>query len=176
MRMLDASRLYWDMGFYHRAKRLLGPEMSGGSTFFVGHLWDFHFNFQTGDTAAARLSLGRLDRIDSANSLVRNFHALMDLRKAVRLSPSPRERSALRLRMAAIYRNIELFDEAYDEAEAALADHPPSPAALLFLADLYAKQGYSRRAFPFYRDYLVLVPDDSDVRARADSLSALAGG
>lgn len=173
MRALDVSRLYWEMGFYDHAKRLLGREMSVDSTFFVGHLWDFHFNFQTGDTSAARVSLARLDGIDSVNSLVRNFHRLMDLRAEVRRTPSQAARSGLRLRMAGIYRDIELFDESCDQGEAAIADDSSSAGAYLFLADLYAKLGYPRRALPLYGEYLDIQPDDTFVRARADSLGAI---
>jgi tetratricopeptide (TPR) repeat protein/4-amino-4-deoxy-L-arabinose transferase-like glycosyltransferase len=175
MRTLDVSRRYWEMGFYDRAKTLLGSEMSGDSSFFVGHLWDFHYNFQTGDTSAARLALNVLDRIDSANSLVRNFHALMVLRRAVRTSSVPADRGALRLRMARIDADIELFDEAFDQAQAAAAEDSSSTAALLFQAGLYAKQGYPRRALFFYRQALRLTPDDAALRSTTDSLSLVAG-
>ena len=176
MRTLDASRLYWEMGFYARAKDLLSAEMSRDTAFFVGHLWNFHYHFQTGDTTAARRSLRALDRIGAANSLVGNFHALMDLRKAVRKTADPRRRSVQRLRMAGIYRDIELYDESFDQAHAAAADDTSSLEAKLFIAGLYERLGYARRALALYEAYLALAPADSAVRSRADSLAALTGG
>ncbi len=173
-RMYDIGRRYWEHGYYRTARELLTSEMAGDSSFFVGHLWAFHFNFQTGDTATARIFLRRLDSIDSSSTLVRNFHALMDLRAAIgALTPSP-ERARLRLRMATIYRDIELPDECSDEAEAALSDDPGYAEALLFLAETYAGEGYPGRAVGFYRRYLGLVPDDTLAAAAADSLAAAA--
>jgi 4-amino-4-deoxy-L-arabinose transferase-like glycosyltransferase len=175
MRTLDASRIYWEMGYYGRARDLLAREMEGDTSFFVGHLWNFHFHFQERDTASARRSLRALDRIDAGNSLVRNFHALMDLRRSVGKSADPRRRASLRLRMAAIYRDIELFDESFDQAYAAASDDTASAEAALFLADLHAKLGYARRALGLYEEYLGSAPADSAVRARADSLAGIAG-
>jgi tetratricopeptide (TPR) repeat protein len=107
--------------------------------------------------------------------LVKNFHSLMALRRQVRATaPSP-ERAALRLGMAEIYRDIELFDEAYEEGEEALREDPASAAPARFLGDLYAKQGYHRRALACYRAFLRLDPGDPVVRALADSLSGIAG-
>jgi 4-amino-4-deoxy-L-arabinose transferase-like glycosyltransferase/tetratricopeptide (TPR) repeat protein len=175
-RMYDLGRRYWDHGYYRMARELLNAEMSRDSSFFVGHLWAFHFNFQMGDTATAKAFLGRLDAIDSTNSLVRNFHTLMDLGRRVRaLGPSP-ERASIRLAMARIYRDIELPDECADEGEGALADDPGDSAALLFLAETYSAGGYPRRALGFYRRYLGFVPGDTGAAAAADSLSGVSGG
>ena len=172
----DLGRRYWDHGYYRMARNLLTEGMMPDSSFFVGHLWAFHCNFQMGDTATARVFLGRLGAIDSSNSLVRNFHTLMDLRRLVAgLAPSP-ERALLRLRMARIYRDIELPDESSDEAEAALADDPGLGEALLFLAGTYTDGGYPRRALGFYRRYLGLAPGDTRAAAAADSLAVVLGG
>ncbi len=170
MRTLDVSRRYWELGHYGHAAGMLGREMVSDSAFFVGHLWNFHFHNQLGDTATARRELRRLDRIDGANSLVRNFHALMDLREAARAAPSPADRSALRLRMARINLEIELFDEAWDQALAAAADDPASPAAALFLAGLCLRDGNPSRARSVCGDFLAGRPDEPSVRAMADSL------
>jgi len=132
-KVYDLSRRYWDHGYYAQARDLLTAAMSEDTSFFVGHLWAFHYNFQTGDTAAARLFLDRLDAIDDSNSLVRNFHALMTLRRSVSTMPKGAGRASLRLRMARIYREIELPDEAVDEATAALSDDPAMGEARLFL-------------------------------------------
>ena len=145
MRILDARRSYWEQGLYDHATRMLGREMSDNTTFFSGHLWNVHFHLQTGDTTTARISLRRLNQIDSANSLVRNFHTLLDLRKALRVSVSPTERSALRLRTARIDREIELFDESWDQALAAVADEPGVRAMADSLQGLLSPQA-GRRA------------------------------
>ncbi len=170
MRALDLSRRYWELGHYDHAARLLGREMSPDSVFFVGHLWNFHFHFLTGDTATARRALGRLDAIDSANSLVLNFHALMGLREALRAAADPVDRSRLRLRMARINLEIELFDESWDQALAAVAEDPASPDATLFLAGLYGRDGNPERALSLCGRFLAGRPDDPAVRAMADSL------
>jgi tetratricopeptide (TPR) repeat protein len=171
MRTLDASRAWWELGYYRHALRLLGPVASADSSFFVGHLWNFHFNFQMGDTAAARRSLASLDRIDSSNSLVRNFHRLMVMRREVAAAePSPR-RAALRLGMAEIYRDIELFDEAFDEGGEAFREDTASAATARFLGELSASRGYPRLALPYYRDAARLDPGDAASGAIADSLA-----
>ncbi len=173
MRTLDASRPYWEMGYYDRAKRLLGPEMSDDSTFFAGHLWDFHYNFQTGDTAAARRSLRRLDRIDSVNSLVRNFHALMDLRRAVR-STAPRPDGA---GCGCGWRRST--GTSSSSTNRATKPRPPSPtipppprrssSSPTSMPGLDTPAGRSRSTAITSS----ALPADSAVRARADSLVAL---
>lgn len=172
MRALDASRAYWEMGYYERARRLLGEEARKDTGFFVGQLWNFHYNFQLGDTAAAGRSLSLLDRIDSTNSLVRNFHSLVDLRRRVRSAADPADRAADRLRMAKIYRDIELFDEAFDEGAASLRDDPRQAAAARFLGDLSLQRESGRRALAYYRAALEASPGDDALRAIVDSLSA----
>lgn len=173
MRTLDLSRKYWDNGYIFKAREMLTSEMRVDSEFFVGYLWAFHFNFQTGRSGQASYFLGRLDSIDSTNSLVQNFHKLTGLRREVLALPPSPERAAVRLRMAAIYRDIELFDEAYDEGEAAAAEDPGSDAPLLFLADLYNRQGYGRRALSIYTAIETLPGDHALPRERVDSLRLL---
>lgn len=169
------AALYWKLGYPRRAAEIMNEVLDADSSYFVGLLWGLHFNLQVGDTARARGYLGILQGIDSSNPVVIAFRRVLAIGDSLRSASSPEEKSKLHLSLARIYQQIELNDEAIDEAERALRYAPDVPDALLVMARMYERKSALPTALAEYHAYLQARPDDTAARARVDSLSALRG-
>lgn len=145
---------YWRQGYYLRGARLANEALAVDSTYFVGLLWGFVFNHQNGDRAYAERYLHQLRTLDDTNQIVRSFVQLLAIDDSIRVSGDSAERSRLRYSSAQIYRTIELFDEAFDEAEKSLNENPQNSEARMLLAQSFAQRGRRGRAEQYYESIL----------------------
>jgi tetratricopeptide (TPR) repeat protein len=139
-RLYDAARTFWSLGYGRQAYRLVKELLTRDPNHFVGLLWGWHWGIQLGDSAAAGGYLARLQKIDSANAVVRSFTAMARAHRDLRRAATPAEQSKLHLLLASEYKKMELPEEAFDEAERALRADPGSSDAQNVRADLLGKR------------------------------------
>jgi tetratricopeptide (TPR) repeat protein len=172
VKTFKSATIYWKSGYYRRAAELMNSIMETDTTYFVGLLWGFHFDYQLGDTVRARRFLSILERIDSANPVVVAFGHLIaigdSLRPENRLSAE--ERSNLHLSAARICRAMQLYDESLDEAERALGESRGNVNALLFLARAFEQRSMPRKSIEMYQEVLRRDARNVFAVAKLDSL------
>lgn len=166
----DASLLYWNLGYPHRAAELLGIRFRDGSHHFVGLLWGFHFAYRRGDRAAALHYLERLRDIDTSNAVVKVFERIITLDDSLEGSSDAAEKSRFHLAKAKLYFQIELFEEAIDAGEQSVHEDSHNRESALFLGEIFQIRKAHRAALRFYADALRLNPGDAAIAARMDSL------
>lgn len=168
----DAATAYWALGFRDRAYSVLKAALEKDQSYFVGLLWGWHYAVQLKDTAQARIYLGRLERIDRENRVVRHFHIISALADTLRKSSDSTRRSELHLAIARSYDEIELPEEALDEAERSIGEDPKSIEAWLYYGSLFERRNKQRAALKAYRRVLSL---DLQNATAAERLAALQG-
>lgn len=139
-RLYDVARTVWSMGYGRQAYRLIKELLGRDPSYFVGLLWGWHWGIQLGDTAAAGGYLTRLQRIDSANAVVRSFTAMASAHRHLRRAVTPADQCRLHLLLATEYTKMELPEEAFDEVERALRADPASLEAETMRAELLGKR------------------------------------
>ncbi len=164
------AMLYWKLGYPRRSAEIMNSVLETDSTYFIGLLWGLHFNLQVGDTVRAIHYLSVLRDIDKENPVVLAFQRIIAIGDSIGIARRPEDLGRLHLELARIYRQIELFDEAIDEAERTLRYVPDDADAILVKAQVYRSKGAARAALGEFRSYLGRRPDDSLALAAADSL------
>ncbi len=109
VKMNDLARLYWDMGYRHRAEKLADASLALDSSYFWGLLWGFHFNEQNGDSAGTAWCYRQLLRIDAKNQVVASFTRLLAIRDSLRQNSDAPTRAMLHVEAGRLYLLIELF-------------------------------------------------------------------
>lgn len=165
-----AAAQYWKLGYYRRAAEVIDTLATGGSDYFMGLLWGIHYNLQNGDTLRAMRFLQEALRVDSSNIVVKVFDAILRTGDSLQTATSAPARSMLHLSLARFYRQIDLKDEAIDEAERALASDPSNAEAVSIIGRLFEKRGRPGTAAAVYRSYAGNHPGNDSLMARADSL------
>src|SRR5206468_298738 len=85
-------------------------------------------------------------------------------------SADPVVKARLHLALAAIYAQIELGDEAFDEAERSLGANPRSAGAMILLGDMLRTRGHLLAAGSYYAQALAAEPANALAIAKADSI------
>ena len=166
----EAASVYWTLGYPHRAGELMDSCYREGSHHFVGLLWGFHFAHQRGDTSTMAGYLGRLREIDATNIIVKTFDKLIAFDDSLKHPVVSTAKVRMYLGKARLYRQIELFEEAIDEAERSLHEDKHNLAAMNFLAEEFCRRKSLRAALNYYDELSRLLPDDSTISVKADSL------
>ena len=83
---------------------------------------------------------------------------------------SPSEFASIHLRIAVIYKAIELNDEAIDEAETALRYNPSNTEALFVIESALKKRAKPQALVNIYREILAIDSTNRIARMRLDSL------
>jgi tetratricopeptide (TPR) repeat protein len=176
VKILDAGTMYWDLGYRQHASEIINTLLHSGSNYFFGMLWGFHYARQQGDTATAHAYLQRLEQIDSSNAVVKIFETCFAVDDSIAATNAMPEKSRLHLSLARYYRQIELNEEAIDEAERAIGLDSSNTQALIFLGEMFIQKGKPRPAIVYYGDAYTL--DAHNVRASAivDSLRVVLAG
>ncbi|MBI2618801.1 MAG: glycosyltransferase family 39 protein [Ignavibacteriales bacterium] len=162
---------YWSLGFPRMAFSVMQNVVRTDSTNFVGALWATHIARQIGDTVASNQFLQRLKTIDITAQIVGDWDAIKTMEESLRLARSAKERTRLHTGIAKIYTRIELFDEATDALERALATDPANVDVLLSLADVLEKKRALWGAYRMYSEILKREPHNSFAQERLDSLA-----
>lgn len=172
VKTFKSASIYWKSGYYRRAADLMNTLMDTDTSYFVGLLWGFHFDFQLGDSATAQKFLTILERIDSTNPVVLAFEHLTAIRDSLQAAKSGTagERSNLHLSAARICKAMQLYDESLDEAERALGERRDNVDALLFLARAFEQRALPRRSIEMYQEVLRRDAHNVFAVARLDSL------
>lgn len=170
IRLNELALDYWRQGYYQRAARLANEAIEADSTYFVGLLWGFHFNFQTGNRPLCEKYLKYLKAIDDTNQIVRGFGRLLALKDSLAASTDPLVRSDNHVSAGRIFETIELFDEMIDEAELALCENPHNSEARIMLAQAYAKRNRPRRSDHYYRSVLAYDPTNAVALANTEGV------
>ena len=166
----QAAMIYWKIGYPGRAREIMNELLASDSSYFVGTLWGFHFNMQMGDTSRALTCLSRLERMDSSNNVVKSFRKIVVAIDSLRLARTPAARSRLYLNAASAYRQVDLSDEAIDEAEKALEEQPGNSDVLLFLAHMFETRNHLHRAEQYYLDILRYDPHNRSAASKLEIL------
>ena len=170
VKLLDAASTYWNSGYYRRASSIIDADLDADSLYFSGLLWGFHYAFQQNDTSRAFRCLRQLQSMDTGNTVVNAFARFPSIYDSLHQQLPPSELSRLHLDMAAIYRQIDLREEALDEAEKAIGADRTNTAARLFIAESFERGSLYRSARQVYKEISVLEPENMFVRTRIDSL------
>lgn len=170
IRTQEAAAIYWNLGYRKRASELMDASLMNNSQYFVGLLWGLHYSLQQGETSMARRYLQRLQRIDSANVVVEAFREILLINDTLALSGHSPARSELHLRTARLYRQIELNEEAIDEAERAVGEKRKNREAISFLVELFTIKKSPRARLFWLRNELELDPSNHLIRTKVDSL------
>jgi tetratricopeptide (TPR) repeat protein len=173
VRMFDAASEYWKLGYGNQAYRIMNEVVALDTNYLNGLLWALHFSLQNGDTARARADLGYLRHIDVANPVVQAFGTVLDLADSLRLTSKPKRRSQIHLSIAKVYRQIELKEEALDEALRAIGEEPGNTKAMMFVAECFEQKSRSLAALSMYSEVARRDPANPVARARADSLRSV---
>jgi tetratricopeptide (TPR) repeat protein len=168
--LFNAASLYWKLGYPNRAAQIMNNYLAADSSYFVGMLWGFHYNLQTGDTAIAKKYLTILSNIDLKNPVVESFNKIFSLFDSLKLDTSSNHKSSYHVSIGREYKKIELFEESIDEGEKALGLDPNNPNAYLLLAENFEKKNNIRMAEKMYRDIFAIQPANNLVRERLNSL------
>jgi tetratricopeptide (TPR) repeat protein len=169
---LSAAQLYWRNGYYEHAREFLDSCLGTRKDFFSGLVYSLHYNLQLGDTDRARARLAQLVAIDSGNALSKAFGKVLRTADSINASPDPAVRSRMHMEIAKIFHNIELNDEAVDEAERAIGADPRNIRAYTFLALQYQMKLHARAALGLFRQAHAAVPKNVEVSTSVDALSA----
>ncbi|MBM4169875.1 MAG: hypothetical protein FJ215_12090 [Ignavibacteria bacterium] len=137
----DVARFYGDMGLPRQAIRVLELILDADSSDFEAHLWLWYYTRQAGDTLRATSHLNRLTAIDNDASIVRSIAEMHRLEQMVKQSRTPSEQSQLRLSIARIYTQLELWEDAIDFVERALDDDPDRVESWTLARDLFRTKG-----------------------------------
>ncbi|HLX12714.1 MAG TPA: glycosyltransferase family 39 protein [Bacteroidota bacterium] len=167
---LQVAILYWRIGYYRHATALLDTLLTMPDTYMFGLLWGLHFNLQMGDTTNAQRFLKKLIATDSSNTVVKSFRTLFAISDTLCASNDPSERCRLRLKIAAIYRDIELPGVSIDEAERAIHEQPSNVDPYLFIATILDGQQKIVAAKRAYEEVLNIDPNN---RLATEKLSQL---
>lgn len=168
---LKAASAYWRLGAYHRAASIMNTSIRSDTGYFVGLLWALYYNLELGDTNRAKSYLAMLDNLDPKNPVAVAFAGILAKGDSLVRLNSAADRSALHLRLAAVYQNIVLPEAAFDQAEIARCENPENAGALLFMARMLELRSRFPAALETYRDVLALDPLNQFAHAKIDSLS-----
>ena len=135
-RAIEAGRQYWDLGYSLLGLRIMQNVLRLDSTSFEAALWACHFARQTGDTVSSRRYLETLKDIDITAVIITDLDALDRLGQRLSRTAWPQERVRLLIELAGIYEKLELFEEALDELEKALANAPGDAGLLAARASI----------------------------------------
>src|SRR5207253_2748163 len=125
------------------------------------------FAHQIHDSVHAGRYLSTLNYIDSGNAVVRAFSRVVALDESLKHASAQHERSDLHLSLARLNKQIELNEEATDEAERALSEEPVNLKALLLLASVFERKGKPFRSLSVYQEIIRLDPHVQFAAARA---------
>ncbi len=167
----QAARMYWDLGYYHRAAELLRDVISAHSRTFELAAAGLFYNLQNGDTAEARRFLTLLHSIDDTSRVVRDFDTLFTINRSVLSESSPSVKSPYHLKGAKLYAALGFVQEAVDEAERSLEENPANVGTLEFLARYYDTRTYPPQTLRYCRKILSLDPENRFARTKIDSLT-----
>jgi hypothetical protein len=70
-----------------------------------------------------------------------------------------------------LYGQVELGEEAIDEAERAIGEDAGNIQALLYLADLFEQKNRPRKSILMYKKVQVLEPDHAFAKSKIDALA-----
>ncbi|HTK81249.1 MAG TPA: glycosyltransferase family 39 protein [Bacteroidota bacterium] len=142
---------YWSLG-YPRAASTLASELTRcKSRYFLGLLWGYHYAYLLGDSILQNEYLRQLQGLDPSNPVLIAFGRLRSLDDSLRCTSSARERSRLHLRKAWLFKEIELNEDALDEAERSIHDDPSNGSAFMFQGELYERRNQLRSALSMYK-------------------------
>jgi tetratricopeptide (TPR) repeat protein len=111
-----AAKIYWSLGYQKRARSLMNNILENDSTYFMGLLWGIYFNLQLEDTVRAKDYLGRLEKLDAANPVVVAFSQIINKSDSLSFINDYITRCKLHSGIAELYYQIELTEDAIDEA------------------------------------------------------------
>jgi len=161
IRTSQAASLYWKLGYYRHAARMMDTLLTVNNSYMFGLLWGLHYHLQIGDTAMAKTYLRKLEQMDSTNIVVESFHRIFDLADSLRVEREPRSRSNLRLAIASIYRTLELPETAIDEGERAIGEDHTNINAYFFIALVFSMEHKDVAAEHAYRDARQIDPHNA---------------
>jgi tetratricopeptide (TPR) repeat protein len=164
--MTDFAAFYWNLGYYGVAYSLLKSQLAVDSTYFAGLLWGWNYGMQRGDTAQAKAYLRNLIRIDNTNPVVKHFILIDRTADSLRGAADPAHRSKFHLAIARSLKEIELLDEAIDEAQRSLREDPRNTDAWIFQAMLFEEKKLPFAARWAYRQALLIDPEHPIAKAK----------
>ena len=167
----NIAQSYWNLHYREQALSAAEGLLKGKSNYYFGLLWGFHFSYQSGETALARQFIGRLEEVDSTNPVLHAFRHVLAIDDSLTRAGTPRERSLLHLSKAGIYSQVELREEAIDEAERAIGEDSKDVRALLYLAGLFEQKNRPRRSIAVYEQVLLLEPENILAKSKIDALT-----
>lgn len=171
--IFNAASLYWNMGYYKRAADILNDFLQTDSMYFTGLLWGLHFNLQVGDTNIAKKYFSILNNIESDNPAVMAFDHILQIGDSLRIVQNPLERSRLHYTIANLYYQIELNEEAIDEAEKALGENSRNIEALILMGDVFKRKNNIRMAKRAYQKAIDIDSLNIMVISKFDSLKQM---
>ena len=166
----NAASLYWKIGYYQRAARIMEYDLGEDSTYFAGLLWGLHFNLQNGDTVKAKQFLNIVEKYDVSNPVVIAFTKILEIGDSLQITQTQVEKSNLHLKLGKHYKQIELNEEALDEAERALRDDANNSDAYILMAQMFERKSNLRMAERMYKQVLLREPQNEFAVAKIDSI------
>jgi tetratricopeptide (TPR) repeat protein len=166
----NTAQAYWSLQYRVQALAVAKELLKSNSSYYFGLLWGFHYSYQLGETALVHQYLHRLAEIDSTNQVLHAFQRLLFIDDSLRRSSSPRERSSLHISKARLFIQVELGEEAIDEAERAIGEDANNTQALLYLAGLFEQKNRPRKSIVIYKKVLVLDPNNALAKSKIDAL------
>jgi tetratricopeptide (TPR) repeat protein len=173
--MGKAAELYWRLGYKKRAADIMNTLYNEDTTYFMGLLWGLHYNLQLGDTSLAKRYLISLNGTDSGNAVVRAFNDVLSYGDSINISKDNRDVSRYHTEIGYLYRQIELNEEAIDEAERALRFEPGNLKALKLLGEQFERKNNLRMAIHYYQTACIYDPGNWNLKTKLDSLNYLRG-
>jgi len=172
VRLFRIASRYWDIGYPQRANEVMADMVKSDSSYFVGLLWGWDYAIQMGDTVQANVYLHHLRLIDDTNRVVRTFVRMTQLADSLRQLRMPIERSRIHLSIAGLYEQMQLHQEAIDEAMRARGEDPKNVQVYSFLAHLFEQRHARRAALKNYQRVLALEPNNAFAQHKVQSLSS----
>jgi tetratricopeptide (TPR) repeat protein/4-amino-4-deoxy-L-arabinose transferase-like glycosyltransferase len=173
--MGKAADLYWRLGYKRRAADIMNALYNEDTTYFMGLLWGLDYNLQLGDTLLAKRYLSSLKGTDSGNAVVLAFNRILSYGDSLNMSSDAHDISRYHTQIGYVYRQIELNEEAIDEAERALHFDSGNLQALLLLGEQFERKNNLRMAIRYYQSASVYDPSSWILKTKLDSLGYLRG-
>jgi len=155
---IQAARLYADLGYPAVALRLLRDFQRDTEPDFESLLWSSYFAKQTGDTVASYRDLDLLGALDPRAGILTPLRQIKDLERELRETRGPVARALIHERIASLYQQLELVEDALDEMERARHDDTGSVDLLLKEARMFEAKGAVPAARALYEMAFRLEP------------------
>jgi tetratricopeptide (TPR) repeat protein/4-amino-4-deoxy-L-arabinose transferase-like glycosyltransferase len=163
--MTDLASFYWNLGYYNTSYSLMKDLLAENPGYFTALLWGWHYAMQRGDSSQAHVYLRQLQGIDPSNVVVQNFGIIEQTADSLRRESNPSQRARQRLTIARAYSDVDLPQEAIDEALRALGENPRTVAAWILQAEVLERLKAPRAARDAHRHALEI--DSTNALARS---------